>query len=603
MSRFSLSAKERPSKAFRELVQNWRDGIIQSFKLSEQDFKVTFKENDDEIIYQAVASGSYQNSAQFHKCFGYIRWSRHDGAGTVEITNRQATLEPWHLSMGSTTKVNDANQIGTHGEGLKIALVVLMRAPQNHAVRCQSGGFKWFFNFTNQRRLVACLTRIKSDQARSTTSDSRPLPFEAIPNEDVQFLIGTISKGRNENGYPTERTEVTRDEFKRWTKGALFLHRIPEENIVKTRTGDLIIDPEFGGRLYLRGFLLKEATEARPNSMAKKMKYGYNFINGTTNRERDHITCLDEESRAILTLWESALVVRGDLVEELHKLLSSGREYADIQNTKDFGKDTKRRICSYIRHKFPSMWFHTASERSANHRFHQILVILKRKPLEVSQSYWAILEDGGFRTAKEELMERFIKSPIVPIPAITHNTWLFSMELRRLIRGGFEDCPVTTNTNVMFVKADSKEIESKYVVESKEFKINGIWSTREGAAGQLGQTRQQDRNSILLSAAQGLLRTAIAKIPIQLFHADGGGTPVQRRDWAIAQTSQRIDEVIHIQRATTFEAYDRGETYIELVVKWSSRAAWLKGCQVTLQIHRMLKCSERVWNISNGEKG
>lgn len=99
------------------------------------------------------------------------------------------------------------------------------------------------------------------------------------------------------------------------------------------------------------------------------------------------------------------------------------------------------------------------------------MVILKRKPLEVSRSYWAILEDGGFRTAKEELMERFIKSPIVPIPVITNNTWLFSMELRRLIQGGFEDCHVTANTNVIFVKADSKGIESKYVVESKEFKV------------------------------------------------------------------------------------------------------------------------------------
>ena len=43
--------------------------------------------------------------------------------------------------MGGTSKAGNKNQAGAHGEGLKLALLVLMRGEQNHCVRCRSGGF------------------------------------------------------------------------------------------------------------------------------------------------------------------------------------------------------------------------------------------------------------------------------------------------------------------------------------------------------------------------------------------------------------------------------------------------------------------------------
>ncbi len=94
---------------------------------------------------------------------GYIRYKSMDGQGTIDITNRSATLQPWHLDMGGTSKAGDAHQAGAHGEGLKVALLVLMRSPQNHAVRCCSGGFVWRFNFTTRGRLVARLRRMKPE--------------------------------------------------------------------------------------------------------------------------------------------------------------------------------------------------------------------------------------------------------------------------------------------------------------------------------------------------------------------------------------------------------------------------------------------------------
>jgi hypothetical protein len=147
-----------PREAFRELVQNWdvpfvfpcclrgvanpwarirRDGIIRSFHLAERDFHVVREEKtsdrDTEIVYRVPRPGS--DDAK--ESLGYVRFKGgRDGSGTIEITNRSAMLQPWHLDLGGTSKAGDAHQAGARGEGLKVALLVLMRGFQNHSIKC-----------------------------------------------------------------------------------------------------------------------------------------------------------------------------------------------------------------------------------------------------------------------------------------------------------------------------------------------------------------------------------------------------------------------------------------------------------------------------------
>lgn len=292
----------------------------------------------------------------------------------MDISNRGATLQPWHIDMGGTSKQDESRQAGAHGEGLKIALLVLMRQPRNHAVRCFSGGFWWTFYFDRNQKLVARLTReipsryiydVYSWADRETFTHHFLSPHARItPQNFVRFFID--DKGWDENGLKAQNG-VTRDEFQEWTKAALFLQKIEDGEIVKTPNGDLIMDARFCGNVYLKGLLLKESTPGRSASITgKPLHYGYNFANGVTNRERQSIAAADDETRAILSIWRLAVDEKSDLIGNLHDLLQSRvPEYADVAKAEEFiHKDLATSLRDYLLTQFKGKWFYTANEKT-----------------------------------------------------------------------------------------------------------------------------------------------------------------------------------------------------------------------------------------------
>ena len=103
-----------------------RDAIIKSFSLKEKDFTVIREEDSggprEHIVYKVPRPGSRPL-----EWLGYISWTGQHDLGRVELVNRRASLQPSHLDMGGTSKSGDRSQAGTHGEGLKIAVLVLQK--------------------------------------------------------------------------------------------------------------------------------------------------------------------------------------------------------------------------------------------------------------------------------------------------------------------------------------------------------------------------------------------------------------------------------------------------------------------------------------------
>lgn len=310
---------------------------------------------------------------------GYIRFKECGGKGTVEITNCSGTLQPWHLDIGGTSKAGAVGQAGAHGEGLKLALLVLMRRPQNHAVKCRSGGFNWTFDFTTRGRLMARLDRLSpqsiheaEDQAERL-SQRTLIPFGAKLQGDVQFVIGEVQKGRNESGKAATRVPVKREDFDAWTKAALFLHDAQEKGIISTEEGDLLMDPRLHGSLYLKGFLLSESTPQLSASITNRpLKFGYNFASGTTNRERQSITDAREESTRILAIWSQVLAAKPEMVSELSGMLNTANFWGELQYADVYGGgkwrlinlEMARRLKEYLfGEEFARKWYYCGEDK------------------------------------------------------------------------------------------------------------------------------------------------------------------------------------------------------------------------------------------------
>ncbi|PYH97839.1 hypothetical protein BO71DRAFT_426712 [Aspergillus ellipticus CBS 707.79] len=96
--------------------------------------------------------------------------------------------------------------------------------------------------------------------------------------------------------------------------------------IVETDHGDLILGPEFKGKMYLKGLLLPNS-----GSGAWQYRHGYNLLQGHTNRDRQRLTDQDEEARIIAKIWESAIAIRGMHITELYTtLLREQEDVADV---------------------------------------------------------------------------------------------------------------------------------------------------------------------------------------------------------------------------------------------------------------------------------
>ncbi|RYO82243.1 hypothetical protein DL762_006724 [Monosporascus cannonballus] len=593
----TYAAQWGPVEAFRELVQNWRDGIIKSFKIPEKDFQVICEENNDEIIYKVMEPGSPRRREK--ECLGYIRWFRQAGVGTVDITNRQATLQPWHLDMGGTSKEKDGNQAGAHGEGLKVALLVLLRRPQNHAIRCRSGSFSWTFNFTNQGRLVTSLVRMTQaatakvqDQVKAECEKSL-LPVASVPNEDVQFLIGGNGKGRDEVGYPLDRSEVTREEFKRWTKAALFLQKIAENGIVPTEEGDLIVDQHFRGNIYLKGLLLQESRVSKSASITgKKLKYGYNFAKGATNRERQSMAGTNQESGAILSIWNEALknpAASESLVDRLHLMLN-GRYpgYADVSNAKiHMPVDMLHRVKEYLlSEKFKGKWFHSVEEKTENPRFEQAVRGIGCQPVELQTPYWNLLSEAGLmHTAQEEEHKRFQAAKTVLVPEEP-----FSKVVDRLLRASLAACLQTTGMTVEFVKAGAIRLDSCYARSRRILKVHDRWLTKEGALAELGLDTDVTLTDVTSSTVKWLFTDALMQLPLSRFALGNEQHPAWHRRRAMTQGGQRISEYIRFKRDMVVEV-KRYATDDTVFAQWNSATGWVPEADIRIEVHRESTCS------------
>lgn len=172
--------------------------------------------------------------------------------GTVRITNRTSVLTKESLLLGSTTKANDENTIGKHGEGYKIAFMVLLRNGKKIKVYNSSAKEIWEVRLVKSRKyngqLVTTVFVQKDAVWKKKTDDNLTIEVSGITPEEYAEVI-------DKNLHLREYKSVAVGEY-----------------------GEILLDENEAGRVYVEGLYVCES---------KGFKYGYNLKASRINLDRD----------------------------------------------------------------------------------------------------------------------------------------------------------------------------------------------------------------------------------------------------------------------------------------------------------------------------
>lgn len=166
------------------------------------------------------------------------------GKERLVLKNQGTKLSVSSLYFGESSKRHDSRVIGQYGEGLKLALLVLARERMDVTIK-NGTDETWKATLERDGNDMNCLVINITKASRAAN--------------DVEVSI---------EGVP----EALWDEMRTW-----FLRLHPASTVHKTTAGELLDDPEFMGRIFVRGVYVTK----RPG-----YDFGYNFYNLDTGRDR-----------------------------------------------------------------------------------------------------------------------------------------------------------------------------------------------------------------------------------------------------------------------------------------------------------------------------
>ncbi|KAF2803633.1 uncharacterized protein BDZ99DRAFT_399651 [Mytilinidion resinicola] len=456
-------------EAFREFYQNW---------------STEFKESKTTIEIRAVNKGVLM---------GYIlyKWDKYQ-TGTLELVNFNASLRKDHLALGATAKKDDDTQSGQFGEGLKLAILVFLRNPQNNAVRMKTSSVTLNFKLDQEGNLVCTVTKHDKEKVRVNMAKERDRiakkerrQFKANTWEDVSLEIGFSRSVKTETGERQKTPKISLQDFKDWLTITLDIN--PPTDIIQTFAGDLILDPAYKGKTYLKGLLL-------PNGSAsgKPFQFGYNFLDGETDRDRGRVTDPSDEARAIAGIWGAA----SNAIPDSSSINRVTVEYTNLLMTKFTEPTISANVHSAAEHIWRStavkVWKYMLSqhshEESQSHPFYYcpgkepegakvIRECIKREPVPLDRTLWGVFRKFGLcRTSHEERRKRFQEAEQSVLPSTC-----FAQHIVRSLEACLASDPATAGKIIIFVQAHDTGVDVIYSNLDTTWKVSDKWLNYAGA--------------------------------------------------------------------------------------------------------------------------
>lgn len=183
-----------------------------------------------------------------------IGWQYNKRSGEVKITNKTSKLSVESLLLGSGTKHNRTDTIGKHGEGYKIAFMVLLR--NNKTIRVDNYGANEIWDV----RLVK--SRKYKGQLVPTVFINKEPVWKKKPSSDLTITIGGI----------------TEEEYKELEVKNLHLRGEEVRAFDTTEKGRILLDEAEHGNIYVEGLFVTNISG---------LQYGYDFSPKAISLDRD----------------------------------------------------------------------------------------------------------------------------------------------------------------------------------------------------------------------------------------------------------------------------------------------------------------------------
>lgn len=199
-------------------------------------------------IFQNALDGEIENPEN--------KWYFNYDAGTqiLQVGNKQGSLDASTLLLGSSSKKDDSKTIGKHGEGYKVAMIVLLR----------NGCGVRVLNYVNREIWEAKVISSKRYGCDIGVVDVNPLG---------------ILKEAPENNLIFEVTGITEDVYEKIKENNLWLQG-DVGDVIESEGSRILLKADYKGKIYVKGLYV---------CTKKEFTYGYDLDPSLVNLDRDRM--------------------------------------------------------------------------------------------------------------------------------------------------------------------------------------------------------------------------------------------------------------------------------------------------------------------------
>lgn len=171
----------------------------------------------------------------------------------LRIGNKDGYLPTSSLLLGMTSKAFDEKTIGQHGEGYKVATVVLMRLGKGVKVYNRKEKEIWTARVVKSRRYQADVVVFDVEKVSM---------FKSVPNQDLIFEV----------------SGVTHEEYKEIVESNLHLQELAEEDVLNAGKSRVLLADKYVGKIFVNGLFV---------CRSKMAQYGYDLEPSLVKLDRD----------------------------------------------------------------------------------------------------------------------------------------------------------------------------------------------------------------------------------------------------------------------------------------------------------------------------